>query len=73
MALGRSPLVKDALASGELVAPFKRAAEVARAYYAIVSSHAQGRPEVADFVDWLKREAAGDEAAAGTAKRRVRR
>jgi DNA-binding transcriptional LysR family regulator len=63
VALGRSPLVKDVLAAGELVAPFKRAAEVARAYYAIVSSHAQGRPEVAAFVGWLKREAASDEAA----------
>ena len=60
VALGRSPLVKDALDAGELVAPFRRAAEVARAYYAIVSSHAQGRPEVADFVGWLKREAAGE-------------
>jgi LysR family glycine cleavage system transcriptional activator len=75
VALGRSPLVKDALASGELVAPFKRAAEVARAYYAIVSSHAQGRPEVADFVGWLKREAADDEAApaAGAARARPRK
>jgi len=56
------------------VAPFKRAAEVARAYYAIVSSHAHGRPEVAEFVAWLKREAAGDEAApAATARPRKRR
>jgi DNA-binding transcriptional LysR family regulator len=63
--------VKDALASGELVAPFKRAAEVARAYYAIVSSHAHSRPEVADFVGWLKREAAADEAVpAATARPR---
>ena len=57
VALGRSPLVRDAIESGELVAPFKRAADPARAYYAIVSRHAEGRPEVAEFLAWLRREA----------------
>ena len=57
VALGRSPLVRKAIASGELVAPFKRSADPARAYYAIVSQHSAGRPEVADFVNWLKEEA----------------
>jgi DNA-binding transcriptional LysR family regulator len=56
--LGRSPLVKDLLASGELVAPFKSQADPARGYYAVVSRHAADRPEVAAFVEWLKREAA---------------
>ena len=55
--LGRSPLVKDLLASGELVAPFKSSADPARAYYAIVSKSAEGRREVAEFVAWLKQEA----------------
>jgi DNA-binding transcriptional LysR family regulator len=59
VALGRSPLVRDLLASGELVAPFKSSADPARAYYAIVSRTAAGRPEVGAFVDWMKREAAG--------------
>ena len=58
VALGRLPLLRDALASGELVAPFKRSADPARAYFAIVSRRAEGRPEVAGFVDWLKRTAA---------------
>jgi DNA-binding transcriptional LysR family regulator len=58
VALGRTPLVKDALASGELVAPFKRSADPARAYYAVVSPNARSRAEVADFISWLKREAA---------------
>jgi DNA-binding transcriptional LysR family regulator len=49
--------VKGALAAGELVAPFKRSADPARAYYAIVSKNAAGRPEVADFVIWLREEA----------------
>ncbi|HEX7249783.1 MAG TPA: transcriptional regulator GcvA [Burkholderiales bacterium] len=58
VALGRSPLVKDLIASGELVAPFKSTADPARAYFAIVSKSAGSRPEAADFVDWLRAEAA---------------
>ena len=58
VALGRSPLVKDLIADGELVAPFKSQADPARAYFAIVAKNAAGRPEVADFVEWLKTEAA---------------
>ena len=57
VALGRSPLVREAIAAGELVAPFKRSADPARAYYAIVSKNSAGRPDVADFVNWLKEEA----------------
>ncbi len=57
VALGRSPLVREAISSGELVAPFKRSADPARAYFAIVSKNSTGRPEVADFVNWLKEEA----------------
>ena len=58
VALGRSPLVKDLIASGELAVPFKSSADPARAYYAIVSRAAEGRREVAEFVSWLKQEAA---------------
>jgi len=57
VALGRSPLVRKLLASGELVAPFKRTADPARGYFAIVSKNSGGRPEVADFIAWLKEEA----------------
>jgi DNA-binding transcriptional LysR family regulator len=57
VALGRAPLLKDLLASKELVAPFKSSADPARAYFAIVSKNAEGRPEVADFVAWLREEA----------------
>ena len=71
VALGRTPLLKDALASGELVAPFQRSADPARAYYAVVSQNAQGRPEVADFIAWLKREAA--DAPQETARERPRK
>ena len=57
VALGRSPLVRKLLASRQLVAPFKRTADPARGYFAIVSRHSAGRPEVADFVAWLREEA----------------
>jgi LysR family transcriptional regulator, glycine cleavage system transcriptional activator len=57
VALGRTPLVKDLLLSKDLVAPFKSSADPARAYFAIVSKNAAGRPEVADFVAWLREEA----------------
>jgi LysR family transcriptional regulator, glycine cleavage system transcriptional activator len=58
VALGRSPLVKDLLTAKELVAPFKSSADPARAYFVIVSRNAAARPEVGEFVDWLKAEAA---------------
>jgi LysR family glycine cleavage system transcriptional activator len=57
VALGRSPLVKNLLDSGELVAPFKSQADPARAYFAVVAKSAASRPEVKDFVEWLKAEA----------------
>jgi len=64
VALGRSPLVKDLLDSRELVAPFKSKADPARAYFVVVGRHSAQRPEVMEFVAWLKAEAARDEAAA---------
>src|SRR5262245_17948704 len=57
VALGRSPLVKNLLDSGELVAPFKSQADPARGYYAVVAKSAASRPEVIDFVEWLRAEA----------------
>jgi DNA-binding transcriptional LysR family regulator len=56
VALGRSPLVKDLLASGELVAPFRSTADPARAYYAILAPRASR--DAAHFLEWLKEEAA---------------
>ncbi len=57
VALGRSPLVKDLLASNDLVAPFKTSADPARAYFIVASRSAAGRPEVTGFIEWLKEEA----------------
>jgi len=58
VALGRSPLVKDLIDAKQLTAPFKSMADPARAYFVIVSRDAAQRPEVLDFVSWLKAEAA---------------
>jgi len=63
VALGRSPLVREAMETGELVAPFKKSADPARAYFAVLVRNAGERKEVADFVSWLKEEAARDEEA----------
>lgn len=60
VALGRSPLVQGLLDEGELVAPFRSSADPARAYFAIVSAEAAGRPEVAEFIAWLQKAAAED-------------
>jgi len=57
VALGRSPLLKDLLAAKELVATFKSTADPARAYFAITSHGASGRPEVTGFIEWLREEA----------------
>ena len=58
VALGRSPLTKDLIAAGDLVAPFKSSADPARAYYAIAAKRAALRSEVMEFIAWLKQEAA---------------
>ena len=57
VALGRSPLVREAIAVGDLVAPFKRSADPARAYFAVLARDAAARPEVAAFLAWLREEA----------------
>lgn len=62
IALGRHPLVRDAMRAGKLVAPFRVRSESTRAFYALASAHARARPEVAAFVEWLKEEASSDEA-----------
>ena len=57
VALGRTPLVRDLIEAGDLVAPFKSSADPARAYFAILSKSAEGRPEAMNFLAWLKAEA----------------
>jgi len=70
VALGRSPLVRELIAAGTLIAPFPRASESSRAYFAVVSKNAAGRAEVDDFVQWLKSEAAREESVAAVSRDR---
>jgi len=73
VALGRTPLVQGAIESGELVEPFERRADPARAYFAVVSQHAAGRREVDEFLAWLKVEAAQEQLTLQDAGRRAPR
>ncbi len=68
VALGRSPLVRELIDAGTLVAPFPRASESSRAYFAVVSQNAEGRAEVDDFLSWLHAEAAREQSAAAVSR-----
>lgn len=59
VALGRSPLIDHAVARGDLVMPFPKRYDAPRGYFAICGSHAAPRPEVQQFIAWLRDEAAG--------------
>lgn len=62
IALGRMPLIKDWIASGQLTTPFKSnryaVSAKARAYWLILSPLAAGRADVGKFVTWMKAQAA---------------
>jgi DNA-binding transcriptional LysR family regulator len=57
VALGTSPLVRQPIKQGRLIAPLARKFESSRAYYLVISADAAGRPEVKDFAGWLLRQA----------------
>ena len=61
VALGRSPLVRELIDAGTLVAPFPRASQSSRAYFVQRSKNAAGRAEVDDFLEWLRAEAARED------------
>lgn len=60
VALGRLPLIADALARGELVEPFDASAReaVPCSYWLMVSPASAERPEVRQLSDWLVAQAA---------------
>jgi len=53
VALGTSPLVRQLIRQGKLIAPLAKEFESLRAYYLVISADAAGRPEVKDFAGWL--------------------
>jgi len=68
IALGRFPLVEELIRTGQLVAPLqgKRYSMIAkdRAYWLITSPGAERRPHVRTFTDWLRGQAAAEDARA---------
>jgi DNA-binding transcriptional LysR family regulator len=63
VALGRMPLLRDAVRDGRLVQPFGRAAASPRGYYLIASRRARDDAIAHAFGAWLRAEAAADAAA----------
>jgi DNA-binding transcriptional LysR family regulator len=58
VALGRMPLLRELVRSGELVAPFKRTIASPRCYYVMRSRRTLGNEDVDAFERWLHAEAA---------------
>lgn len=58
VALGRSALVADELASGRLVRPFDISLPAEFAYYVVCPEGGADRPKVKAFRDWLLSEVA---------------
>lgn len=58
VAIGHDPLVARELESGRLVAPFDLRVPAPRRYAAITPQWSRNRPDVRDFIDWLRAEAA---------------
>jgi len=57
IALGNRSVLQDLFSAKRLAMPFGQASRANRAYFAIVSPSAAGRPEVTQFVRWLSTEA----------------
>ena len=64
VALGRSSLVQDHLASGRLLRPLKMSRPSDYSYYVVTTHAAAERPRVQAFVRWLLAEVERDETAA---------
>lgn len=56
VAIARSPLVEDLLRKRKLVAPFTATLASPRSYYLLQSTAAQRKPEVQQFIAWLRAE-----------------
>ena len=68
VALGRSPLVADDIASGRLVQPFTFRLPAELAYYVVYPPRAIQRHKIKVFRDWLLAEAAGEADRAATVR-----
>jgi len=57
VALGTSPLVRQLIKQGKLIAPLAKKFDSSRAYFLVTAPNAAERPEVKDFAAWLIRQA----------------
>jgi DNA-binding transcriptional LysR family regulator len=60
VALGTSPLVRQLIKQGRLIAPLAKKFDSSRAYFLVTAPNAAERPEVKDFAAWLIRQAKQD-------------
>ncbi|WP_371169304.1 LysR substrate-binding domain-containing protein [Aliiroseovarius sp. 2305UL8-7] len=56
IAMGRSPLIKDALDSGRLVQPFDKVAQSQLSYWLVCRREALKRDRMVKFLDWIRAE-----------------
>lgn len=54
VAMGRSPLVADAVANGQLVAPFADSVRAPNSYWVSCRPQSRGHRPVTQFLDWLR-------------------
>ena len=55
--IGRLPLLRELVRTGQLVAPFGEGAASRRGYFIETSRRAVANPDAQDFVRWLRAEA----------------
>ena len=67
VALGRVPLVYEAMQRGELVEPFGPSGRIGSpfSYWMLVAPGSRSRPEVQEFCTWIEAEATATQAAVG--------
>ncbi len=68
VALGRFPLVRRQIREKHLAAPFCQSVVSSRAYFLVRSTRTGGKPEVAEFADWLMEETSSDAPPAAKAR-----
>ena len=68
---GRIPLIAGALKSRKLVAPFSDRVASPRGYFVVASKAAAAKPEVQDFMAWMKAEARDLDSARPTGRGRA--
>ena len=56
VAMGRGPLVSDALRAGTLIRPFPQSAQSRYSYWIVCSHSAHARPQIQSFISWVREQ-----------------